>query len=267
MKEGASNPANLSGRVALITGGAGHIGSAIAVGLAEQGARVFLLDRASTEPDRVAHYLGGETLPIEGLPSDLEDEDRLRKTMAEFKNDVGQLDIMVHAAGLAGTSELDGWAVPFEEQSLCSWDRAMRVNLSSAFLICQTLYPLMASNDHGSIILISSIYGSVGPDMALYKGTAMENPVGYGASKGGLLQLMRYLSTLLAPKIRVNALSPGGVERGQPQAFIDRYSERTPLGRMASERDLVGPAVFLASDMSAYITGHDLKVDGGWSAW
>jgi NAD(P)-dependent dehydrogenase (short-subunit alcohol dehydrogenase family) len=95
----------------------------------------------------------------------------------------------------------------------------------------------------------------------------MNNAAGYAASKGGLLQLMRYLSTLLAPEVRVNAISPGGVWRGQPEAFHERYKARTPLGRMAREEDLKGAICYLASDLSLYVTGHNLVVDGGWTAW
>ena len=101
----------------------------------------------------------------------------------------------------------------------------------------------------------------------LYEGTAMGNPAAYGVSKGGLLQLMRYLSTVCAPKIRVNAISPGGVWRQQPEIFVERYVARTPLGRMAVEEDLKGAVAFLTSDLSSYVTGHNLVVDGGWTAW
>jgi NAD(P)-dependent dehydrogenase (short-subunit alcohol dehydrogenase family) len=125
----------------------------------------------------------------------------------------------------------------------------------------------LIDSGHGSIVLISSIYGLVGPDMSLYEGTSMANPAGYGASKGGLLQLMRYLATVLAPDVRVNAISPGGVWRQQPGQFHDRYRSRTPLGRMATEEDLKGAAAYLASDLSSYVTGHNLVVDGGWTTW
>jgi NAD(P)-dependent dehydrogenase (short-subunit alcohol dehydrogenase family) len=125
---------------------------------------------------------------------------------------------------------------------------------------------LMASG-HGSIIFFSSIYGNVGPDMQLYADTAMANPAGYGASKGGLQQLARYLATVLAPQVRVNVISPGGVWRNQPAVFRDRYEARTPLHRMATEEDLKGAVAYLASDLSAYVTGQNLLVDGGWTAW
>ena len=127
--------------------------------------------------------------------------------------------------------------------------------------------PALRASGHGSIIHISSLYGVVGPDMRLYEDTAMGNPAAYGASKGGLIQLNRWLSTVLAPEIRVNAISPGGLWRGQPEAFVGRYVARTPLGRMGTEEDFKGAAAFLASDASAYITGQNLVVDGGFTAW
>ena len=118
-----------------------------------------------------------------------------------------------------------------------------------------------------SVILFSSIYGIVAPDMSLYEGTDMANPVAYGVSKGATLQLMKYLATTLAPKTRVNCISPGGIARNQPQVFVERYEKKTPLGRMATEEDLKGAIAYLSSDLSAYVTGHNLVVDGGWTAW
>ena len=107
----------------------------------------------------------------------------------------------------------------------------------------------------------------VGPDMRMYYGKDMANPIAYGVSKGGLLQLMRYFSTLLAPAIRINTISLGGISRNQPQSFQKEYMSRTPLQRMATEEDIKGAVAYLASDLSAYVTGHNLVVDGGWTSW
>ncbi|MBN1551042.1 SDR family oxidoreductase, partial [bacterium] len=125
----------------------------------------------------------------------------------------------------------------------------------------------LARSQHGSIINIGSIYGIAGPDMQLYEGTSMGNPAAYAASKGGLVQLTRWLSTVLAPNIRANAITLGGVARRQPEPFCSRYIEKTPLRRMATEEDVKGAAVFLASDMSAYVTGQNIIVDGGFTVW
>ena len=131
----------------------------------------------------------------------------------------------------------------------------------------QAFIPLLRKNNNGSIINIASIYGMNAPDYSLYKGTDMGNPAGYSVSKGGLIQLTRWLATTLAPDIRVNAISPGGVLRNQPKEFIQRYNARTPLGRMATEEDFKGVIAYLASDLSQYVTGQNLLVDGGWTIW
>jgi len=141
------------------------------------------------------------------------------------------------------------------------------VNLTAAFHLCQGLAPLLSYSCRGSIINIASIYGEYGPDWALYEGTTLSNPAAYGASKGGLLQLTRWLATTMAPHVRVNAISPGGISRGQPKTFVDKYEKRTPLRRMATENDFSGAVAFLASDMSAYVTGQNLSIDGGWGVW
>ena len=117
------------------------------------------------------------------------------------------------------------------------------------------------------MINVGSIYGMVGPDMRLYEGTTMGNPAAYAASKGGLLQFTRWLATILAPEVRVNSITPGGVWRNQPEAFHERYKARTPLRRMAHEEDFKGAVAYLASDLSSYVTGHNLLVDGGWTVW
>ena len=148
-----------------------------------------------------------------------------------------------------------------------TWRRALEVNLTSAFALSQACQFLLEKSTSASIINIGSIYGFLGPDLSLYESTDMNNPAAYAASKGGLLQLTRWMATALAPKIRVNSISPGGISRGQPQAFVDRYVSRTPLKRMGREEDLQGAIIYLATDMSSWVTGQNLIVDGGWSSW
>ena len=150
---------------------------------------------------------------------------------------------------------------------MAAWDNALRVNLTAAFVMAQEGRAALSASGYGSIVLFASTYGLVGPDMGLYADTDLANPVAYGVSKGGLIQLTRYLATVMAPGVRVNAIAPGGVSRGQPDAFRRRYETRTPLKRMAFEEDLKGAVAYLASDLSSYVTGHTLVVDGGWTAW
>ena len=259
---------SLKGRVAAITGGAGHIGSAMAEALAELGANIAILDISleSCLPvcERISKEYVVETLP---LAVNLAHEEYIRMVPDEVINKFGRLDILVNCAAFGGTSKLPGWITPFEDQSSDTWKKAMDVNLTAPFLLDQVCAPLLKRWGHGSIIHIGSMYGLLGPDMRLYKGTEMGNPAAYAASKGGLIQLTRWLATVLAPEIRVNAISPGGVWRNQPESFYNEYIERTPLKRMAIEEDLKGAAIYLASDLSQYVTGQNIVVDGGWTAW
>lgn len=259
---------NLRGRTALITGGAGHIGSAMASALAELGCRIAVVDLHLAAAQTIADALAGQHgIQTAAFAADMADEGAVRSLPDDVVRGLGGLDIVVHSAAYVGTTSAPGWATPFEQQSVAAWDAALRVNLTSAFTLVQASQRALAASGHGSVILISSIYGMVGPDMSLYEGTTMANPAGYNASKGGLLQLTRYLATVLSPQIRVNGISPGGVWRNQPETFAKRYAERTPLKRMATEEDFKGAVGYLASDLSAYVTGQNLVVDGGWTAW
>ena len=259
----------MNSRVALITGGAGHIGSAMADALAECGARIALLDQASERARRCAAEItkrhGVETAVLD---VDLADEVSVRSVPKRVLEEFGRLDVLVHCAALVGTSELSGWAVPLADQSLDTWRLALEVNLTAPFLLDQICAPALASTGHGSIIHVGSIYGVCGPDMRLYgDDTSLGNPAAYAASKGGLVQMTRWMSTTLAPEVRVNTISLGGVFRDHDDEFRTRYEERTPMKRMATEEDLKGAAVYLASDLSSYVTGHNLMVDGGWTTW
>jgi NAD(P)-dependent dehydrogenase (short-subunit alcohol dehydrogenase family) len=259
---------NLQGRVALITGGAGYIGMAMADALAELGCAVCLLDRqADTLEQAAAKLRESWAVSVDTLAIDLEDEAARATLPALIEDRCGRLDILVNNAGFVGDSQLKGWVVPFEEQRIDTWRRAMEVNLTAVFHLSQLMAPMLRAHGRGSIINVGSIYGVVGPDLGLYDGTAMGNPAAYAASKGGMVQLTRWLATVLAPHIRVNCISPGGVFRNQQEVFVQRYVARTPLGRMGSEDDFKGAIAYFASDLSAYVTGENLMVDGGWTAW
>lgn len=253
--------------VGLITGGAGHIALACAEALAELGASIVIVDRelASCEARAtdLAKRFGVETIP---LVADLESPEACKQVVAAAVTRLGRLDILVNNAAYTGTSGIPGYAVPFPAQTVEAWEAAVRVNLTAPFVLAQAAFSELAKH-RGCIINVGSIYGSVGPQSALYEGTTMGNPAAYGATKGGLGQLTRYLATSMAPHVRVNCMSPGGVARGQAEAFVDRYTARTPLGRMATEEDFKGAFAYLASPASAYVTGQELLVDGGWTAW
>ncbi|MFT3858151.1 MAG: SDR family oxidoreductase [Aquabacterium sp.] len=256
---------DLSGRVALVTGACGHLGRVICETLAEQGAGIVALDRHGTQA--FADELSQRGVTAMGLDVDLADEQAVRAVPALIEQRMGGLAVLVNNAAFVGTSGLQGWVAPFMAQSADTWRLAMEVNLTSAFVLSQACTPLLKASGHGSIVNVASLYGHLGPDWSLYEGTAMGNPAAYAASKGGLIQMSRWLATTLGPDIRVNAISPGGIARGQPDAFRHRYEARTPLRRMGCEDDFKGIIALLCSDASAYVTGQNIAVDGGWSAW
>lgn len=259
---------NLSGRVALITGGVGHIGMAMAEALSEQGCSIILLDIDRSKLDTAVRHLAGTYgIPAYGLRINLESEEEISTVPDQVRQMTGRLDILINNAGFVGTTQLAGWCVPLAEQTVQTWRRAIEVNMTSIFELTQICMSFLEESPGGSIINVSSIYGVLGPDMSLYPDASMGNPAAYAASKGGLLQLTRYFSTVLAPKIRVNAISPGGIERNQNPIFMQRYIRKVPLNRMGREEDLKGITLFLASDMSAYVTGQNIMIDGGFSAW
>jgi NAD(P)-dependent dehydrogenase (short-subunit alcohol dehydrogenase family) len=261
---------SLSGRSALVTGGAGHLGRAISEALLEAGANVALADRSPEMLKLAAESLTRDfpNAKISAHVVDLAEEAATRSLPGMAHSALGSLEILVNCAAFVGTSELKGWGVPFAQQATVAWRQALEVNVTAAFELTQECLPFFAQSEvKASIINVASIYGLLGPDWALYEGTQMANPAGYGASKGALIQLTRYLATTLGPEIRVNSISPGGVARNQDPKFVGRYEARTPLRRMAIEEDFKGAALYLASDLSSYVTGQDIAVDGGWSAW
>lgn len=255
-------------RTVLITGATGYLGRTIADALAELGANLILVDRPGSDfysLEDELDYKWGSMIKV--ISCDLELEDEREELISVVKSNNRDLSCLINNAAFAGAEGLEGWVVPFEEQGLEAWRRALEVNLSAVFHLSKGLVPELRLGEGGNIINITSIYGEFGPDWRLYEGTEMGNPAAYGASKGGLAQFTRWLATTVAPDIRVNAISPGGVFRNQPDAFVKRYEDRTPLKRMATEDDFRGAIAYLASDMSKYVTGQILRVDGGWGEW
>ena len=259
---------NLSGRRALITGATGGLGRVFADTLAELGADLVLVDLPGSDFQTLNESLIMRWgTRVENHNCDLEDQVQRAELIRKLMGSEGGLNVLINNAAFVGTSNLFGWGVPFEDQSIDTWRRALEVNLTAAFELCQGLTPLLKTSGNGCIVNVGSIYGSYGPDWSLYEGTNMSNPAAYAASKGGLIQLTRWLATTVSPEIRVNAMSPGGIFRNQPEEFVKRYGAKTPLDRMANEEDFRGAIAFLASDMSKYVTGVNLAVDGGWGIW
>jgi NAD(P)-dependent dehydrogenase (short-subunit alcohol dehydrogenase family) len=259
---------NLKGRRALITGATGGLGTVMADTLAELGAELVLVDRPGADFESLSvNLIERWGVKVETEFCDLEQQSQRIELMDWLKSSGQGLNILINNAAFVGTSDLQGWAVPFEEQTVDTWRRALEVNLTAIFDLCQGLAPILKASKGANIINIASIYGMYGPDWSLYAGTSMSNPAAYGASKGGLIQFTRWLATTIAPNVRVNAISPGGVFRNQPESFVRRYEAKTPLKRMAIEDDFRGVVAYLASDLSKYVTGQNFSVDGGWGAW
>ena len=184
----------------------------------------------------------------------------------------GAIDIL-HNNAASKSDDLGAFFARTEDYDIEEWRKILSVNLDGIFLVAQAVGKQMIRQGHGSIIQTASIYGVVGPDNRIYEGSQylghqINTPAVYAASKGGVVALTRYLATLWASHgIRVNTLTPGGVESGQNEVFTTNYASRVPLGRMAQPHEMVGALVFLASDASSYVTGQNLIVDGGWTAW
>lgn len=259
---------NMKGRKALVTGAAGGIGRVIASTLAELGADLMLVDRPESNYGALIDDLVRDwDVRVEILGCDLESQEHRDRLIALVLKRNDSLDVLVNNAAFVGTSGLTGWTTTFEQQTVDTWRRALEVNLTATFDLTKAFIPLLKQNGRGSVINIASIYAKYGPDYSLYTGTEMGSPAAYAASKGGLIQFTRWMATTLAPDVRVNTISPGGVFRNQPEAFVQRYAARTPLARMATEDDFSGAIAYLASDLSKYVTGQDMAVDGGWGIW
>jgi len=263
-----SKTLDLTGRNILITGGAGFLGRQVAEALIERGASIVILDRPGRSLIDCVRSFGAKYKEnFSFIECDLESECSRNSALEKIREDRLRLDSLINNAAFCGSEKLSGWASTIENQSLETWRRALEVNITAPFHFCRELAPTLAESSNGSIVNIASIYGEVGPDWGLYQGLDMGNPAAYAVSKGGLIQLTRWLATTLAPSVRVNAVSPGGLYRGQSEVFVERYCRKTPLNRMGVESDIVGAIFFLVSEMSVYCTGQVYTVDGGFTCW
>lgn len=250
----------LDRKTALVTGGAGIYGIHITRALAEVGAHVVIASRNLEQGQQVAEDLGREGLKVSARHLDLGSSESIASLCGNIVSEFGKLDILFNnAVARAGG---DPSTVTEED-----WETAMKINSTGFFLSCKIFGEQMIKQRSGVIVNISSIYGVVGPNFNIYEGTTMTSPANYAFAKGGMINFTRYMASYYGRfGIRVNAISPGGFQTDQPDVFIENYSKQTPLGRMATDDDIKGAAVFLASDASGYITGQNLMVDGGWTA-
>lgn len=273
---------DLSNKVAVVTGGAGLLGAGFCQTLAEAGAHVVVADINGAAAEKLANELNASWPTSElklqksalGVAADVTSPDSVESLVAATLEVFGRLDILVNSAALdpkfdpqhSGTH-----SNAFENYPLEAWNQALEVNLTGMFLCCQAAVQPMLDQGGGTIVNICSMYGLVGPDQRLYqrKGHPPQyKPVYYSVTKAGVIGLTKYLATYYAGKnIRVNALTPGGVYNGHDQEFIQAYAARAVLGRMAQKDEMNAALLFLASSASSYMTGANLVVDGGWTAW
>lgn len=246
-------------KVALVTGGAGLLGREIAKALYDFGAKVYIGDI----DEKKAKEISGDT-GIGYVHLDISSEDSIGKAMETVIRDNGGLDIMVNSA----YPRTKDWGNKIEKVSLESWKNNVDSQMGGYFFCCRKAAEQMKQQGGGTIINLASIYGVVAPDFSIYEGTEMTMPVAYSAIKGGIIALTRYIATYYAKyNVRANTVSPGGIFDNQQETFVRRYSDKTPLGRMGSPSEVTGAVVFLASEAASYVTGQNLIVDGGWTAW
>ncbi|SDA77814.1 NAD(P)-dependent dehydrogenase, short-chain alcohol dehydrogenase family [Algoriphagus alkaliphilus] len=259
---------DLSGRVALITGGAGLLGPEMASALVEKGAKVILADLSLEKCQETIDKLGISSEIIRPIRLDVASSTSWKEALTHGIEHFGKIDILVNGAASTNQSKTANFEAGFENFPEEDWDRIMDINLKGTFLGCQIIGQHMVQNGGGSIINIGSLYGVVSPNHRIYPGTGIFQPVAYGVSKHAVISLTKYLATLWADKhVRVNALSPGGVWNGHEGLFYERYKQLNPSGDMANKSDMNGGIVFLASDASKHVVGHNLIIDGGYSVW
>ena len=264
---------DLSGRTAVVTGATGLLGRRFCAGLADHGAAVAVVDLDDAACAGFARELE-ERFGVRclGVAADITLAAAVGDMAEIVERELGPIDILHNNAATKGVS-LDRFFDPLETFDIEVWREVMAVNLDAAFLVAREVGGRMARRGRGSIIQTCSIYGVVGPDQRIYEGSEylgrpINTPAIYSASKAGLNGLTRYLATYWgAAGVRVNSLTPGGVSSGQNATFDARYAVRTPLIRMAQADEMVGALVFLAGDASSYVTGQNLIVDGGLTAW
>jgi NAD(P)-dependent dehydrogenase (short-subunit alcohol dehydrogenase family) len=266
----------LDQKIIIVTGGLGQLGRQYTRALCQYGARVVVLDLFLNENDNVKEYfpeLSKDRLKL--IQCDITSKESLVSALEKIKKDWGSPFGLINNAALdsppSAPAEENG---PFEEYPLESFEKVLKVNTTGTFLACQVFGAEMARQGRGTIVNIGSIYGEVSPNQTIYKykeeeeGRPFFKPVAYSASKSSLKNLTKYLATYWAPNnVRVNLLTLAGVFNHQDSKFLEQYQSHMPLGRMANEDEYNGAVVFLMSEASKYMTGSNMIIDGGWTAW
>lgn len=242
---------SIKDKIIVVTGGAGLLGKQMVFTLTEHGARVVAADiyfKAKSDDNFIM---------------DITDENSVKDGVKAIVKKYGRIDGWVNNA----YPRTNDWGNKFEDISPESWRKNVDMHLNGYFICCQIVLEQMKKQGFGSLINMSSIYGLVGPDFTVYEGTEMTMPAAYSAIKGGLNNFTRYLASYYGTyQVRVNTVSPGGIFDNQPESFVSNYNKKVPMKRMGAPKDIVSAVYFLLTDDSSYVTGHNLVVDGGWSA-
>ena len=268
---------SLKDRVAIVTGGAGMLGKEFCRTLAEAGAAVIVADKNSEAAIEFGGMLRNSKYHALGVGLDVTNQVSIQQMLVKSLKTFGRVDILVNSAALdpkfdAAALARGGNAGRFEDYPLEKWNEAVDVNLTGMFLVTQAcVQPMLEQGKKGSIINICSTYGLNGPDQRIYrKGDRSQTykPVYYTVTKAGVLGFTKYLAAYyMGTEMRVNALTPGGIYNNHDETFVTNYSAKTILGRMAKLDEMNGALLFLASEASSYMTGSNVIVDGGWTAW
>jgi NAD(P)-dependent dehydrogenase (short-subunit alcohol dehydrogenase family) len=265
---------DFTGKIVVITGAAGILGAEFCKAFASLGAQVICLDSDLEKLSTMTSVFQKEFEKscIDFFPCDVSNKDDVESVISQVIKRYQKIDVLINNAATKSRN-LKSFFEKFEDYSLDTWKEIMSVNLDGMFLMAQAVGRQMRLQKNGAIIQTGSIYSLLGADQRIYQGShylggEINTPAVYTASKAGVIGLTKHLAALWgSDNIRVNAICPGGVESGQNEEFKNKYINRIPLGRMADKKDIVGPMVFLASDVASYITGQVLFVDGGLSAW
>lgn len=258
---------NLSGRIVILTGAAGLLGTQYAKGLSQAGANVVLADIEYAKCKQLAINLGKiySVNPL-AIKLDLTNPKSVKNMISKTIKKYSRIDVLINNAMFR--EQKKERSDPIEKLPLSTWNKAISVNLTGMFLCCREVGPIMLKQKRGVIINIGSIYGIVGADQRIYGKSGINSSIVYAVTKSAVLNFTRYLASYWNNTgIRVNTLSLGGVENNQDATFIKNYSYKNMMGRMANKDEYVGAILFLSSDASSYMTGSNLIVDGGWTAW
>ena len=258
---------DLKNKVIIITGATGNLGTQYADGLSQMGANVVICDLDLKKCKKLSNDLNKKyNVNSLALKLDLTKKSSISKLVKTTTQKFSKIDVLINNAAYQGTPKTR--TTSFENLPLSEWDDALSVNLTGIFLMCQEVGKIMKKQHYGNIINISSTYGIVAPDQRIYGKSGQNAASFYSTTKSAIINLTRYLASYWSKDgIRVNTLSPGGVKRNQDKSFIKNYSQKTMLGRMANNDEYIGAIIFLSSDASSYMTGSNLIVDGGWTAW